>query len=372
MHVLLFLLILGISEYYEYYKVPPNGCMVVQLLHGVWSYNRFTTRTIALKGFRLYRQDKAFLYPSTADRMYAKLVQMSQRTRNAKLYNAYDHLIISYYHGRLVSNLMMHCVECDEQKRKIRTKRQKNYHLRIDFPRTSQSMYVVSDGVEYPQGYRSNISEDFKDSTLNFDYQPGDPMDDPFIEDSHSWLSSTVYHINCSKTPREISHWTRLDNDVIKEACRPENEKKLTGVDAETIILQPPITSISVSSFAPSVLWTLTLCLKTEGVPENFRLGHILFSTRPFQECDEDKIDKINSRTEYLSQHPGQFHSLWTTIKCAVLKTETILTTTSSHGSHIFEIGYRIFENTQLLFQPSLKLIHFLKTNRKSVSLKSR
>ena len=158
--------IAGILKHNEYYKVPPNGCMVVQFLHGVWSYHRFTSRTAAFTGYRLYRQDHVFLYPSTADRMYAKLTQISKRTRNAKLYNAYDHLILSYYHGRLVSNLTLHCVNCNEQKRKIKAKRQKNYHFKIKFPRASQSMYVVSDGVEYPQGL--NIRKDFF-STFNFD-----------------------------------------------------------------------------------------------------------------------------------------------------------------------------------------------------------
>ena len=354
--------------------MPPNGCMVVQFLHGVWSYHRFTSRTIALMGFRLYRQDKVFLYPSTADRMYAKLVDISKRTRNAKLYNAYDHLIISYYHGRLVSNLTPHCVHCEQQKREVKAKRQKNYHLRIDFPRTSQSMYVVSEGVEYPQGF--NIRKDFF-STFTFDPRPVGPMDDPFIEerpwiDSKSWLSSTVYHINCSKHPKEISHWTRLNNDIIQKVCRPEKEEKSAVVGAETTILEPPIRSISISSLYthdPSVLWTLTLTLKMDDVPEKIPLGRVLFSTTPIQMCDKDKIDQIDSRPEYLSNQPRRLHSNWSTT-CAILKTETILTTTSSQGSHIFEIGYRIFENTNVLFEPCLNLINFLYTNKKAISLK--
>ena len=321
------LLIAGILTHKEYYQVPPNGCMVRQFLHGVWSYHRFTSRTVSLTGYRLYRQDHAFLYPSTADRMYAKLRQISKRTRNAKLYNACDHIIISYYHGRLVSNLTLHCVNCERQKRKIKAKRQKNYHLQIEFPRTSQSMHVVSEGVEYPQGL--NIRKDFF-STFNFDPQPVGPMDDPFIEerpwiDSQSWLSSTVYNINCSKPPKEISHWTRLSNDVIKDVGRPEKEEKSTGVGSEIAILEPPIRSVSIPSFFthdPSFLWTLTLRFKMSDVPENFPLGHILFSTTPVQMCDKDRIDL---RLHHLSKQPRRLHSNWNTT-CAILKTEKILT----------------------------------------------
>ena len=202
-------------------------------------------------------------------------------------------------------------------------------------------------------------------------------MDDPFIEerpwvDSQSWLSSTVYHINCSKTPKEISHWTRLSNDVIKKVCRPEKEEKSAEVGAEATILEPPIRSISISSFYthdPSVLWTLTLSLETDDVPEIFPLGRLLFSTTPIQMCDKDKIDQIDSSPDYLSKQPRRLHSNWSTT-CAILKTETILTTTSSHGINIFEIGYRIFENTNVLFEPSLNLINFLNNNKKSISLK--
>ena len=125
----MFLFITGILTHREYYKVPPDGCMVVQFLHGVWSYHRFTSRTVALTGYRLYRQDKAFLYPSTADRMYSKLKETSKRTRSVKLYNAYDHLMISYYHGRLLSNLILHCLSCQQQIMRPKTKRLKNYHL---------------------------------------------------------------------------------------------------------------------------------------------------------------------------------------------------------------------------------------------------
>ena len=259
------------------------------------------------------------------------------------------------------------------RREKIKAKRQKNYHLQIDFPRTCQSMYVVSEGVEYPQGL--NIRKEFF-STFNFDPQPVGPMDDPFIEerpwiDSQSWLSSTVHNINCSKPPKEIAHWTRLSNDVIKNVCRPENKVKSTGVGSEITTLEPPIRSVSIPSFFThdaSVLWTLTLRFKTSDVPENFPLGRILFSTTPVQMCDKGRID---SRLHDLSKQPRRLHSNWSTT-CAVLKTETILITASSHGSSVFEIGYRIFENTHVLFQPSLNLINFLKINNQSINLRYR
>ena len=301
--------------------------------------------------------------------MYSKLVETSKRTRSVKLYNAYDHLIISYYHGRLLSNLTLHCLGCQQQVMRPKTKRLKNYHLQIDFPRTSQSMYVVSEGVEYPQGL--NIKKDFF-SIFNFDPRPVGPMDDPFIEerpwiDSQSWLSSTIYHINCSKSPKEISHWTRLSNDVIKTVCRPEREVKSARIGSEVTILEPPIRSVLIASFLrndPSVFWTLTLCLRTVETPENFTLGRIFFSTTPIQMCDKDAI---NLKLHHLSKHPRRLHSNWSTT-CAILKTEVILTTISSQGANTFEIGFRIFENTSVLFQPSFNLINLLNANNQSLT----
>ena len=133
--------------------------------------------------------------------------------------------------------------------------------------------------------------------------------------------------------------------------------------------LNLPVRSVSIPQFFthdPSVFWTLTLRFKTADVPERFPLGRILFSTTPVQMCDKDRIDL---RLHHLSKHPRRLHSNWSTT-CAIIKTETILATASSHASHVFEIGYRIFENTHVLFQPSLNLINFLKINKQSINLR--
>ena len=112
----------------------------------------------------------------------------------------------------------------------------------------------------------------------------------------------------------------------------------------------------------------MSLHIKTEDVPENFPLGCILFLTIPVQIGNKDRIDL---RLHHLFKQPRRLHSNWSTT-CAVLKTNTVLIATSSQGSHVFEIGYRIFQNTHIIFQPSVNLIYFLKTNNKSINLRYR
>ena len=120
--------------------IDPNDCVVVQFLHEVLRPAKFNSSITIFPNHRLYREDKAFLYPS----FQYELIELSKRRRNVILPNRYDNLKMSYYHGKLLSNLTVHCVRCEKQRSEIEVKRNKYYNLEIKFLRVSEAMLVTS------------------------------------------------------------------------------------------------------------------------------------------------------------------------------------------------------------------------------------
>ena len=241
----------------------PNECAVIQFLHRVLRPAKFKGSVLIFPNHRLYREDKAFLYPS----LEYELNQLSKRSGNLILPNRYDKLKMSYYHGKLLSNLTVHCARCDTERDEIQVNRNKYYNLEINFPRVSEAMLVTSKAIEYAQGeyFLYNV-------TPSFDFDPehygksGNPYIDRIWFDSKSWVSSTIYHINCSKSLVDNSNWSNLPTSTISRICKLDIRGHFVSSNKNINYLEPPI-GLKDDYWGhryPSV-WTLKLSIEKSG-----------------------------------------------------------------------------------------------------------
>ena len=138
--------------------------------------------------------DKVFLYPGLREKMLFKRGQISNPDA--------DPNILSYYHGSFLRFPKQICKssKCHLQKSVYHTS---GYHLRVFYPtQVIQPVHVETQAVAYPTGH--NIDKIvFASFRMNFGKYA-------FIsdKDSHSWLSLTIYHINCLKDPQQTTNWS--------------------------------------------------------------------------------------------------------------------------------------------------------------------
>ena len=220
----------------ETFTVDGDECVVLQFLHDVLRPSNFKGSIYLLPNHRLYREDHVFLYPSSE---YIKMTELF-KDRNASILSRYDTLQMSYYHGKLLSNVTVHCVSCEQQKREIKVKRNKYYNLEVNFPRVFEAMLVTSQAVEYAQGLFF-----FYDVTPSFDFDPeqggqSENLHRDVWVDSKSWVSSTIYHINCSKSAVENSVWFNLATTLISNVCKLKTGEQFTSSDENINYLEPP------------------------------------------------------------------------------------------------------------------------------------
>ena len=320
--------------------------MVLQFLHGVWQFDKLAMNITAMENFRLYRVDKVFLHPTIVDKVYLKLTQDFQHKRNITLYGTHDHLKLMYFHGRVLSNIQAHCTKC-EILRKVNITRQPNFHLRIDFPRVFQTLLVLLEGVEYPNGFY--LHKDLFYS-FNFAFEEDNPYTKqyPWL-DSQSWLSSTVYHINCSESQLQNAKWTKLSLKVISDICRAEEKEKSLVNSTSGYIIEPPLRVLGPNStWDHMVFWQLNLNIRTNEVRIGSSIGCVHFITAPVIMCNQKFIETSEWQ---LSQLKEIYR--YAPTSCAKIITKTSLHATSDNSSSKFEIGYRIFDNTSLLFLPA-------------------
>ena len=160
------------------FDILPNTCITVQLLYS--KTITFTDKIQQLPNHKLFRVDNVFLYPNY-------VVTFGQ--------NLYDPNILSYYRGRFLRPPTHICYgsKCHLQKLNISVYRTSGYHLRVFYPwQVIQPIYVVIEAAAYPTGHNTDKNA-FTSFTMN--YRKGIYSSD---KESYSWLSSIIYHINCS------------------------------------------------------------------------------------------------------------------------------------------------------------------------------
>ena len=196
------------------YDIPPSSCICIQIIDE-FALSIFTDKIFALPNHRLYREDNVFLAPNREDIKDLNLLQMNLKT-NIKGYTVLEKMVLSHFHGRFIKAPEQRCVGnmCKiHHVFVVETVRSESDHLQVFYPRPIQPLYIQTKSVAYPAS-----KETLKHFFTSFDVLA------VFSENpSYSWLSSKIYHMNCSDEYNEIMFWSKLEVDLIAEICQPDN-----------------------------------------------------------------------------------------------------------------------------------------------------
>ena len=180
------------------------------------------------------------MYPPRGIRLYNILSDMkSIMWKSVRLPSVKPHILALLYHkGRILRNLSVNCFQCDEQKKDIKEIRNENYDFEIMLRNVFSSMHIITEVVEDPRRTHASKGQ-FPSMNFNLDDIPVteyynlyekdsgyeyNKIECPrFWERSKSWISSNIYHINCSQPVEDISLLSDLNQETIQEICTFEN-----------------------------------------------------------------------------------------------------------------------------------------------------
>ena len=256
---------------------------------------------------------------------------------------------IYYYQGGLFSLPAQICTGnmCYLQKDKVKASCDDNFNVKITFPRPVQGIHVQIDGVSYPTG--KDVDERLFSTFTN--------LND--MDDSKSWLSSTIYHINCSMSVEEITHWTRLPAQTILRVCVRYSRKHVVDL-RRSMKLRPP------NQMATSSRQTHLRMLEVSihGL-ENFteyihECGILVFQSNPTHRmCTKMKQQKYQRTL-----------TMWSAIKtCATLRTTVPILASHLTQNGGFRMGYQVFQGTQIKFHQTVKLYSLIQRNNLTAHL---
>ena len=358
-----------LHRHIPFYKIPPNTCLVAQFLHGVWSSKRFVVQVPLLNQHILYRQDHVFLHPMRASRLLNILLDMNEGEetivrKDVRHRNLKPHQVALLYHkGQPLFNLSVNCFQCDLEKREIKIVRHDNYDFKITFPLVFSSMYVMSDVAEYPRGL--NVQKDLFPS---FDFNPDNVAGTEYIkffeqdfgykydkvecnpmwERSESWISSKIYHIDCSQPIEEISEWSELNHWVIEEICRFEDSRVISLKEGlSKYILWSRTTDPSDLSY----LWTLKLSIRSHQEFNRSTFGVLMLTTegKPGM-CDSKFQTGMSIAVPEFVGFGVQTGKRLRFHTCAYLYTLARIDSKFINKGDAFEIGFQLFYDNEISF----------------------
>ncbi len=334
----------------------PNSCVTLQFLHNIPGFGKITSRIEKISNYKLFREDFVFLYPSPMYRTYLKLQQKFNGSLNVTLSNTYDHLKLSYYQGQLLSISQAHGTKNSNQwPFQLSPIRTNKYHILVVYPRAIAPMSVNTRAVEFAYGLDVNIR-----AFATFDFESGPDISRPtWVSASQSWVSSTIYHINCHfdiKIAESTSAWSGISVEQINELCNLTGSipKAEVEVPVEYLVLKPPIASKTINQ--TSSLWTLSITFKNHRSQEGSTpvFGHLEFTTSPTSRfCNKTFADMITEfciLKEAPQQSPicPQHKHIILNETCVYLTTTTELDLKLLNRSMAFQLGYQVFQETSL------------------------
>ena len=241
-----------------------NSCITVQILHAS-DEHRYIPKIKQEINNKLYRRDEVSLFGNIWDQIKIKL----RKDFNIIVPQFFDSVVtLSYYHGKFLNPPTKMCMgyKCDVTQLNIKEITTEDYHLKVSYPVSSQTIYVKSEAVEYPAGKDGNRFV-FYPIELNPHKDHG----------SFFWLSSTIYHINCAKLLKETTEWSHLNATLIYQICLEKMLNALPmGKDLE-YYLHPPYLGSDHSN-----IWELKLFFKCISIKyDNY--GYLVFKIKSNQ-----------------------------------------------------------------------------------------
>ncbi len=336
--------------------MPPNSCVTLQFFHIIPGFGKITSRIETIHNYKLFREDLVFLYPSPMYRSYLRLQQKFNGSLNVTLANTYDHLKLSYYQGQLLSISQTHGTKNSIQTDfSVSPKWTNKYHILVEYPRAITPISVNTRAVEFAYGLDVNIR-----AFATFDFKSGPHIGRPtWVSGSQSWVSSTIYHINCHldiKITENSSAWSEISEEQINELCsfNGVTPKAEVEVPKEYLVLKPPIEFKTINQ--TSSLWTLSITFKNHRSQEGSTpvFGCLEFTTSPASRfCNKTLADKITACSIYkgapmLPPFCLQHKHIILDETCVYLTTTTVLDLKLLNRSIAFQLGYQVFQETSL------------------------
>ena len=275
---------------------------------------------------QLFREDTAFLFPDPGYVLFPKFVL----TRIPFL----------RYYGRFIVPPKGTCIGCKYHLWNLKMLyhyTDRGYYV-VMYPLASQPFYIRTKSVIHATGKKANWQ-----LFSSFDVLE---MFGNTIGILYSWLSSTMYHINCSKSTDETFDWFGLNLNVTNEICSPDKYLILSNGKITFYVLRIPMLSVEYS-----FLKTLKLAIKDdENMTELLSsYGHLKVVSNPRERmCSKMKRKKFKN---FLALFMEDIRT------CATLETTVTLVNKLLNREKQFEIGLQIFEDARVTLMPTKKLL---------------
>ena len=265
---------------------------------------------------KLFCKDEVFLFPNFWDQIYVKL----KKDFSISVPQSYATVVtLSYYQGRFLSPPLKTCmnIKCDVTQLNIEGIRTEDYHLKVFYSASSQAMYVKTEVVEYPAGKDGNRLMFYSFELLKHKI--------------YFWLSSTIYHTDCTKHLQETADWSHLNVTLINQICLDETIKTLPIRMNVKYYLQPPYAGNDYSN-----IWELQVSLKSMSIKHD-KYGYLVFKSNPIGRfCNHDTVEKYGENTP----------------PCATLKTTVFLNVKFQNSRQVFQFGFQKFEKSSVILYP--------------------
>ena len=248
-------------------------------------------------------------------------------------------LKLSYYHGKFLSHPKSVCYGFKCHKQNLLVYHSNNYHL-IVFAQlfVIYHTYLRTEAVVLPTGV--NVD---KQMFYSYEVEAMDYFN--FLETSHSWMNSIIYHINCSKSSNETVYWSGLNKNLTRKVYLEEDTKSKKSVvlrnNINKYILQPPNNINLDSNF-----WKMQVSFYGEllrNCSKDFSTyGVLVFSSDPIKICNK----KWNTKMQYK-------HLLKS---CATFQTTINLNTKLFTKVNIYQVMFKKFENVKFIYYPNISI----------------
>ncbi len=302
--------------------VFPNQCVTFKTCPGADAFC-FTNKIAQQHSHRLYRKDIAFFQHPYLDIDYFE----SELFMNEKT-------LCPFYNSRYVRSKVPACetAKCSFEKEKYSVVQARDHKLKM-FSSATDSFHqtlIETEVIEYPSGTDSS----FTNAIVSF-Y--------PFRHKLHitevSMISSSIYHINCSKTNKQIADWSGLKKSLIDEICRSEETKVILLPKNLKYQLQPPYPDNKHSN-----LWSLTISIsRCFAKADNY--GCLAFYSHIANRLwNRAKLKKLKS-------------NLFVYWHGKIPQQTALLVQTKLHSrQNVFELGFQKFEAPRIMYHANVSL----------------
>ena len=292
----------------------------------------FTDMVIPSHGHRLYREDTAFLFPIPAYELFPKFV--------------FTKVPFLRYYRRFIAPPKGTCVgcRCHLLNLNILYYYTDTGHCNVRYLLAREPIYMKTRSVVNATGKKANWQ-----LFPSFDLTE---MSHNTIGMSYSWLSSTIYHINCSKSRDESFDKFGLNLNVTNEICTIDKPLILSNGAITFYVLKIPMLLDEYSH-----LKTLKLTIRDHKNATEFlsMYGNFTVVSNPRERmCSKMEQKKFKNFLLIFMED---------IITCASLETTVELVGKLLNREMQFEIGLQVFEDARVTLRPTEELLRIGTTN---------